>query len=110
MGAESESFPNNIIVFPRSLHSSAAQPRKTTKMTIHGSHQRLTNAYNKLAIHQSQLNFIISCLDHGIIPRGLIVKKAPMVASVGFYEKTIYDLIKGSIQEREKLENSLQIR
>ena len=37
--------------------------------------------YEKKALHQSHLDFIIACLDNNVIPKGLIIKKVPFVAN-----------------------------
>ena len=44
------------------------------------AYRRLLVLHRKKALHQAHLNFIIACLNSSAIPKGLEIKKVPLVA------------------------------
>ena len=52
-------------------------------VTLHRPYKRLKSLYRTKVKLQAHLNFVPTCLDLDVIPRGLVIKKTPVVPEVG---------------------------
>ena len=57
----------------------------------------------KLAIHQFRLHFTMSFLDYNVIPRGLMIKKAPQITSKCIHKRSLISNLDKTLRKASQL-------